>query len=408
MPSIKRVLILSLHYPPEVTGNAPYVGALANGLRSRGVHVQVVTSYPHYPANAFSGGRRRWVSHENENGIALTRVLHFVARGSRSVQRILAEVSFGIAASCARWGNPDVIVLVSPGLFSTAIAMIRARLISPRVPVVMWVQDLYSLGVTETQVGGAHVASAMKRAESLILRSANTVVVIHARFAAYISEVLGVPREQVEVVRNWTHLEDSPSPDVAAVREHHGWADHETIVLHAGNMGAKQGLENVVDAARLADEKDLPIRFVLLGGGNQRKALQHLAHGVTRLDFIDFLDSESFQWALKAADLLLINEKPGVSEMSVPSKLTSYFNTGRPVVAATDPFGVTAAEVGAADGGRVIASGAPHQLLDACGNLRNDPTEAARLGQNGRRYRERVLGEEAAIDAFLNTLSTRS
>ena len=337
----------------------------------------------------------------------LTRVLHVVARTAGSVQRFVAEASFGIRASCARWGNPDVVVLVSPGLFSTAIAMIRARLINPRVPVVVWVQDLYSLGVTETQVGGARVASAMRRIEGLVLRSAKFVIVIHARFAAYVSEVLDVPRERVGVVRNWTHLEDSPSPDVIAVREHHGWADDETIVLHAGNMGAKQGLENVVEAARLADKRHLPIRFVLLGDGNQRGALERLAHGVTRLDFIDSLDSESFQRALKSADVLLINEKPGVSDMSVPSKLTSYFDTGRPVVAATDPIGVTASEVGAADGGRVIASGSPDQLLDACWDLRNDPTEAARLGQNGRRYRESVLGQEAAIDAFLNLLGTR-
>jgi hypothetical protein len=43
-----------------------------------------------------------------------------------------------------------------------------------------------------------------------------------------------------------------------------GWPPDETIVRHAGAMGTKQGLENVVDAAALADEQNRPIRFVLL------------------------------------------------------------------------------------------------------------------------------------------------
>ena len=38
------------------------------------------------------------------------------------------------------------------------------------------------------------------------------------------------------------------------------------IALHAGNMGVKQGLENVVEAARQADATRSPVRFVLLGG----------------------------------------------------------------------------------------------------------------------------------------------
>ena len=82
------------------------------------------------------------------------------------------------------------------------------------------------------------------------------------------------------------------------MRAAHGWPSTDTVALHAGNMGVKQGLENVVEAARLADARGLPIRFVLLGDGNQREALLARAQGITRLQFLDALPEADFQATL--------------------------------------------------------------------------------------------------------------
>jgi hypothetical protein len=47
-----------------------------------------------------------------------------------------------------------------------------------------------------------------------------------------------------------------------------------TVVLHAGNMGAKQALGNVIEASRLAAQRDEPVLFVLMGYGSQRAELE--------------------------------------------------------------------------------------------------------------------------------------
>jgi colanic acid biosynthesis glycosyl transferase WcaI len=152
-----------------------------------------------------------------------------------------------------------------------------------------------------------------------------------------------------------------------------------TLAVHAGNMGAKQGLENVVDAARLADEKNAPVRFILVGAGSERQALDEYARGVSRLSFADPLAENEFRLALGAADVLLVNEKPGVSEMAMPSKLTSCFGASRPVIAATDRHGITASEIAAIDAGVVVEAGDPAGLLEAIMPLRDDPELAMRL-----------------------------
>ena len=115
----------------------------------------------------------------------------------------------------------------------------------------------------------------------------------------------------------------------AQIRRQLGWPDNVTVLLHAGNMGVKQGLANVIQASRVADQKKLPILSVLMGDGNKRPEFK--AMGVNPcVRIIDPVPSENFASTLGAADALLVNERGGVTEMSVPSKLTSYFEKAYP------------------------------------------------------------------------------
>lgn len=399
-----KVLVIGLNYAPETTGISPYTSAFARGLAHRDVKVSALTAHPHYPEWKIHDGYGRWTVSDIIDGVPVTRLRHYVPANPGGVNRLVSELSFGFRLLFARWGRPDVVVMVSPALFSTAIAMLRARLGFNRPVVNVWVQDIYSLGITETGMGNGPVAKLITWVEKTTLKAASGVVVIHDRFGEHLSRRLGVDPARIEVVRNWTHLDAAAPTDVAATRAHHRWPDDETVVLHAGNMGVKQGLENVVHAARLADEQNLPVRFVLMGNGSQRDELQAMGSAITRLQFIGSLDDAGFQAALAAADVLLVNEKPGVSEMAVPSKLTSYFNAARPVIGATDPEGLTASEIEAAGGGRIVLAGDPQALLDAALALGSDPDLARTLGESGFRYRTDVLGETAAIDKFTSWL----
>jgi glycosyltransferase involved in cell wall biosynthesis len=165
-------------------------------------------------------------------------------------------------------------------------------------------------------------------------------------------------------------------------------------------MGAKQGLENIVEAARLADGRREPIKFVLVGDGSERSRLEQLAQGIDRIAFVDPLDDVDYRCALAAADCLLVNELPGVKTMAVPSKLTSYFDSARPVLAATDPEGIAAEEIRSANAGVVVPAGDPAKLLEAALLLSNDREAASAYGSAGRRYRDEHLNADAAVAAF--------
>lgn len=199
-----RVLVLGLNYAPEPTGIAPYTAGLCRGLVRRGFRVRGIVAVPHYPAWRVADGYGRWAVDEVDAGVGLRRVRHYIPSSPKPLRRLLSEVTFGARLLSSRWRRFDVLVLVSPALFSSAIAMLRATL--RRRPVVVWVQDFYSLGLAETGQGGSLVEKVVRRIESWLLRRADRVVVIHERFRAQAIESLGVEPERAHVVRNWTHV----------------------------------------------------------------------------------------------------------------------------------------------------------------------------------------------------------
>lgn len=393
------VAVLGINFAPEPTGVAPYTTRMASGLADRGHDVHVVTAFPHYPDWRVRPGYQGWRSDDVVGGLPVTRVRHYVPKHPTTGARVLSEVSFGARLVAADWGDVDVVVCPSPALLSTSMVVLRAAFqsVGPAIGVV--VQDLYSAGVGETESAEGVAADVLGRLEGWTLRRADGVAVIHDRFRRRVVESLDVPAEQVDVIRNWTHLPRVAGFDRGALRARLGWGD-ETVVLHAGAMGDKQGLSNVVAAGRVAERRHARVRFVLVGNGKQRGDLEREAAGCSAVEILDPLPGDDFVRALRSADVLLVNEKPGVVEMAVPSKLTSYFSTGVPVLAATEATSTTAEEIAASGAGIRVEPGDPEALVTAALRLREDSALRAEIGARGPAYCESLLSEERALDAY--------
>jgi len=393
-----RICVVSINYEPEESGIAPYTTGMAVGLAARGHDVEVLTGLPHYPEWRVDPAYRGLSGTAKVmNGVVVRRVAHYVPANPTTRNRVVFETTFGARVASARWDKPELVLTVSPSLIASAMVITRSR--SAKIPVGIIVQDLYGKGVVETGAMSAKLAQPAVRFEGVVLNHATGTAVVHDRFVDAAVK-MGVDPKRINVIRNWAHIESPSAVDTAEVRIKHGWQPQERIVLHSGNMGAKQGLENVVAAARLADEQGVNIRFVLLGDGNQRRLLQQSAKGLQRIEFKEPLDAEDYRQVLACADVLLVNERPGVGEMAVPSKLTSYFSAGRPVLAATDASGVTAGEIRDSGAGVVVPAGDPAALLDTAVHLADNVEVGNRLGLSGQQYAHRLLSPERALDEY--------
>lgn len=389
-----RILIIGVNCAPEISGIAPYTSAMAEGLQGAGHQVRVITGIPHYPQwtnyTHFTGLTRL----DEVNGVPVRRVRHVVGSGGMGLSRVLQELTFGLGAMTTAWGRPDVVLCVSPALISTGFQVLRSKL-PGQPPVAVWVQDLYSNGARE--IGGNDLQGRLlERVEATILKAADGVLVIHDRFRRHVVDDLGVDPAKVEVSRNWSHIDMATELDPQQVRRKY-FGDARMVALHTGNMGNKQYLENIVEAARLADEQGAPVVFGLVGNGSRREALEELGEGVEHLVFVPSLDDDEYAAILQCADVLLVNEKPGLRESAVPSKLTSYFVQGKPVVAATERDSATSDEVIAAGAGPVITPGDPQALLDTVVDMGGSVKRAAQYGTSARTFAQENLTAGAAV-----------
>ncbi|MEU9124873.1 glycosyltransferase [Streptomyces sp. NPDC048506] len=389
--------MISTNYAPEHTGIGPYSTQIAEHLAASGADTHVLAGMPHYPAwRVAEEYRGRWRVRERRGGVTVHRRRHTVPARQTAGRRALFEASvLAHGALAPPRVRPDVVLTQMPTLAGGVLGARLAR--QAAAPHVVVVQDLMGAAAAQSGIrGGGRAAALAAAVEARILRAATVVGVVHESFVERVT-AMGVPRSRVHVVPNWTHVQ-GPSGDRERTRARLGWADDETVLLHAGNMGLKQGLEVLVEAARLADREGAAVRVVLMGDGNQRAHLRRLGADVASLSFLPPADADAFPDVLAAADVLAVTQKASVLDMSLPSKLTSYFMTGRPVIASVAAEGGTAQEVVRSGAGTVITPEDPKALLAEVRALTDDPERAARQGACGPRYVEQRLSSQAGLE----------
>jgi colanic acid biosynthesis glycosyl transferase WcaI len=389
-----RVLVIGINYAPEQTGSAPYTAGLAEMIADF-ADVEVMAGAPHYPSWRVEPEYRwRLRRHEQRNGVDVRHFRHFVPRRQSAFGRAVWDGSFvaNVAFASPRRA-PDVVIASTPSLGG---AVLGARFAQRyRVPFGVVIQDLVGQAARQTGIaGGGAVAGVVGRVEGWTLRRADAVAVVSDAFR----EQLGVYRvdgARVRLLPNWTHI-PYPHQKPTSMRAALGWRDDEFVALHSGNMGLKQDLGNVIEAARTLEGRS-GIRFVLCGDGNQRQVLRDCAAGLSNLSFLDPVSSERYPDLLRAADVLLVNERASLRDMALPSKLTSYFAARRPVIAAVSIDGACAQEIARTDGAaHIVAPGQPAELARAIEALSSDGAWSASMAAAGGRFADAHLSPATA------------
>jgi colanic acid biosynthesis glycosyl transferase WcaI len=394
------VTVVGIYYAPDSTGIAPYTTDLCETLIEQGASVHAIVGVPHYPQWTVDPRYRGRPRYEDEhNGVRVTRVRHFVPRSQDVLRRGAYEATFWVnARRAARTDRPDLVLGVTPNLAGAAAAGALAG--RCRVPLGIVVQDLVGLGARQSGIrGGTGLADRIARMEANVLRRADRIAVITDAFVPPLLEG-GIQPGRIDVLPNYVHVTASAASRADA-RRRLGWPLDRPIAVHAGNMGLKQGLHTVVEAGRLADRQESDLLIMLVGDGSTRRALEERATNVRSVRFVAPLPPEGFSLALAAADCLLLNERSAVSDMSLPSKLTSYLNAGRPVVAATSPNSATAAEVRRSGAGVLVPPGDPVSLFEALQRTTMDPTLTETLGRAGRTYAREYLSRTSGRSRIL-------
>jgi colanic acid biosynthesis glycosyl transferase WcaI len=332
----KRILIYGMNYAPELAGVGKYTGEIAEYLAAEGADVTVVTTPPHYPGWAVQDGFRNRYSSTIETGVRVLRTPLLLRRKMKGVWRLLAPLSFAASsAPVVFWQilrhRPETVFCVEPTLFASPVAQLAAKLVGART--VLHVQDLeVDAAFAVGHLGALGFLKTLGYAfERFTLKRFDKVITISNRMAEKLIDK-GVKSQNMALVRNWVDLSHIyPMTEESPYRAELGFTKDDFVVLYSGNIGAKQGLTVLLDAAEQL-KGETSIHFVIAGEGPLKDELQARYGTLPNLRFLPFQPYARLNEFLNMADLHALPQDKGAADLVLPSKLGGMLASGKPVL----------------------------------------------------------------------------
>ena len=386
---------------------------LAEWLAGLGWKVTVVTGFPLMPNwEIYSGYRHKLYQRQTRNKTEIFRSWVYCPSRSKSGlmktwKRVLFDTTLVLTASLTLLSRkpPDVIVAIGPPLQTGFAALFLKKLW--RCPVLYWMQDI--VPDAAVNVGMMRDGIALKlarRIESAVYRGADQIGLISEGFRQNVLSK-NVPIHKQAFLPNWANVglfDKTPHDD--GLRASLGIAPDDFVVMHAGSMGAKQSLENVLRAFQLM-AAGRSLRLVFLGGGNCAHTIKAEAERL-RLEHVVFLPlmpEAAYINALRSADLLLINQTGSIIDALIPSRLLTYLLAERPVVAAVNDASETAKFIRQAGCGLIVQPDNPEILAAGILRLKQDPDTRMRMGAAGAAFIRGHFDKTVLLDRFAAVLT---
>jgi colanic acid biosynthesis glycosyl transferase WcaI len=332
-----KIGMITQWYDPE-PGPAALPGVLARELVQRGHSVQVLTGFPNYPSGKLAQGyalRPRMT--EILDGVHVTRTFLFPSHDDSLVRRLANYGSFGIsAAALGVDALKDVdVVWVNYSPITVALPMLLQRYLRG-TPIVTEVADLWPDTV---MVSGFPTGSALGKVAHPVLNGWVNAMYRGSDAVVHIAPSVGETLRKRGVPESKLHYIPKPAnetvfyPGGSSVRSELGLSEEQVVLVYAGAMGAAQGLETLVEAARSLDPAD--VVCVLAGGGNEEPRLRALAGNHAGIRFIGRLPQDRMTDLMATADIAYISlvEDP-LTPLTMPSKTQAILASGTPALVA--------------------------------------------------------------------------
>lgn len=382
-----HVTILCTAYYPEPNGISIYSTDLATYLDAMGHQVRVITTR-----------KLRDSNEEDAHRATKIETVRISVRNttSRNVflsifNETLLALGFWRVSKKEKLHSDSVIISIIPSL-STGIA---ASQISKRcgVPHLTIFQDFTSLG--SRQIGsrlGKIVAPLIERIERNILEKSRRIVVVSEEMVTTVNGLNPKLSNKVHLIHNYFINKDD-ADEMFDFRQCFGIDKSKFVIMHTGNIGRKQGIENVLSAAKLLHGEQR-IMFVIIGGGNQEEKISVLASRLTNVLILPFQPEGNYAKILRSADMLLINELPTQLGMSLPSKSTAYLDSGVPIIAAVPIQGPTSRFLN--EKALIVKAGSPEVLAYAVLRVFHGEIDLQKNATRGKKFAEQNLDANKA------------
>jgi len=380
-----RILFVGINYAPELTGIGKYTGEMAEWLVSHGHEVRVVTAPPYYPEWRVSKGYSAWrYHHETLSRVNIWRCPLWVPTKPSGLKRLIHLASFALSSFPVMLGQilwkPDVVISIEPPLMCAPLSLLASRLAGAKA----WlhIQDFevdaaFGLGILKSD----RLRKVVLHIERWLMRSFDRVSTISLKMQENLIQK-GVDSDKTIFFPNWADVSTVfPLKQGSPLRKELCIPADKIVALYSGNMGEKQGLDILLEAASqlIANPE---IQFVLCGEGAAKARLYETYKKLPNVMWLPLQPLERLNELLNMADIHLLPQRADVADLVMPSKLTGMLASGRPVLATAQTGTQVAQVVGPC--GKVVKPGDVQGVVQGLLELLHSPQQRTILGTAAR------------------------
>ena len=400
-----KILFYGINFAPELTGIGKYTGEMVQWFAEQGHEVRVITAPPYYPAWKVSESYQNTYVTEQWNGVTVYRTPLWVPAQPSGVKRLVHLASFALSSLPTlfkQWAwKPDVVWTVEPALMCAPATVAFAKLNGAK----SWlhIQDYevnaaFDMGLIKAK----WLRGFVEACERWLMRCFDRVSSISGQMLK-LARAKGMDEQKVISFPNWVDISAiQPLKEASLYRKELKIGEDKIVVLYSGNMGGKQGLEILAEAAQIiAEQKIENIQFVFCGNGAGRADLEQACTGLNNIMFLDLQPFERLGELLGLADIHLLPQRADAADLVMPSKLTGMLASGKSVVATA----LAETELGhvitqGAQCGLIVEPENAQALADAIIQLSQDKERRQQFGENGRKYAENSLSKDQILKIF--------
>lgn len=376
-----KILVICQYYRPE-----PFrISDICEELVRQGHEVMVVTGTPNYPmGEIYSGYENGQKMDEILNGVKVHRCIT-APRRTGTINRLRNYFSYPIASKKyvkTLEDDFDVVFVnqLSPVMMAEAGIWYKRK---HNKKLVLYCLDLWPESLC---VGGIRKGSAIYKVFYLlskrVYKAADTILITSRSFRNYLKDMFGIADENI------SYLPQYAEAQFLSLKQKN--RSEVFNLLFAGNIGTAQGVQTIVDAAKIL--KNEKVMFHIVGDGIELDNLKKRAEGLSNVAFYGRKPLEYMPRYYEIADAMLVTltDDPIIS-LTLPGKVQTYMAAGKPVIGAID--GETAIVLNDAQGGYCGPSGNAEVLADNVLKLMKSG-KASEIGAGNREYYLKTFSKE--------------
>ena len=270
---------------------------------------------------------------------------------------------------------------------------------------VVYVQDVYpDVAVAIGKIREGFVTRTIRKLLLQAYQRADKIIVLgHDMKDRLVSH--GVDPRRIEIIPNWVDTEAIyPVKDDNQFRIEND-VDDKFVVMHSGNMGLTQGLEQIIEVAERLKYRD-DIVFAIVGGGAKKPYLEAEVkrRNLTNVLIKPYQPRSELATSLSAADLHIVSMHPEICGLLVPSKIYGIMASGTPMMAIVPPGTEVAQLVVNDDIGFVIQPGDIETISETVISSADGQLDLPQKGHHARHLAQHRHDTKAATATILTEL----